>query len=72
MARSKRTEPYVRLNLEVSERTRDRIKNLRTRLEAETDTEVIRRAVAVLDELLSGDRIVLRAADGSEREILLR
>jgi hypothetical protein len=44
--------------------------------EADTITEVVRRAVALYDELVSavqgrGEKVILRAADGTERELLI-
>ncbi|MDC3956883.1 hypothetical protein KEG38_23690 [Polyangium jinanense] len=44
--------------------------------EADTITEVVRRAVALYDALFSavkerGERIILRGADGTERELLI-
>lgn len=75
MPRPPSKEPKIRVNLELPERTRERIDRLQHLSEAETMTEVIRKAVAVYDALFttirSGGKVVLRSADGVERELVL-
>ena len=44
--------------------------------EADTITEVVRRAVALYDALMSaiqgrGEKVILRGTDGTERELLI-
>lgn len=66
----------VRLNLEVSLAIRDRLELLREQSEAESMTEVIRRALAIYEHLLAhsaqGGTILLRTHDkGPEKQLLL-
>ena len=67
-------EGRVRLNLELPERLRARLEPLRVLSEADSLTEVVRRAIALYDVLLMAVRdrgvtIVLRSRDGTEREL---
>jgi len=76
MPRRARADPTSRLNLELPERVRTRMDALRAMSEADSITEVVRRAVAVYFVLVvgvreRGDRFILRSRDGTEREILL-
>lgn len=76
MARQASKEAKVRLNLELPERVRERLERVRELSESDSLTEVIRRALSVYDALLTttheeGGKVVLRGADGSERELLL-
>ena len=67
-------ETKVRLDLNISERLRARLLRLRTETEADSLTEVIRRAVAAYEVLVAvrdNGRIILRAKDGTERELLV-
>jgi hypothetical protein len=67
----------VRLNLEISQQVRDRIDRIRVLTEADTTTEVIRRALSVYEALLGATgltmrgRLVLKMEDGTERDLLL-
>lgn len=74
MPRTKRLQS-VRLNLEVKPTVRDRLERLKDSTEAESLTEVIRRALATYETLveMSPDKhkIVLRLADGEEVTLLL-
>ena len=74
MSRPARTEPKVRLNLEISQAVRERLERLRERTGAETITEVIRRALALhellLDQTDQGGEILARK-DGHERLFVL-
>lgn len=74
MAKSRKPES-VRLNLEVSPHVRERLERLREDTEAESLTEVIRRALAVYESLAevagSTKRIIIRDKNGDERELLL-
>lgn len=76
MPRPARNEAKVRLNLELPERVRERLERVRVMSEADSLTEVIRRALSVYDALLTsaleeGSKVVLRNADGTERELLI-
>lgn len=74
MTRAKRPES-VRLNLEISPQVRDRIERLRASTEAESLTEVIRRALAIYERLIelseSEHDIVIRGKDGDEQTLML-
>lgn len=74
MPRTKRPES-VRLNLEVNPAVRDRLERLKDNTEAESLTEVIRRALAVYETLvnLSADHheIVIRTGDGDDTPLIL-
>jgi hypothetical protein len=66
----------IRLNLELSAPVRKRLEELRARTGAQSVTEVIRRSLALYDTILavSADgktRLVLKDADGSERQIIV-
>lgn len=64
----------TRLNLSVSEAIRDRIEELRDETHAESATEVIRRALAVYDLMITktneGGKVLIRIGD-EEKEVLL-
>ena len=71
-----RREPKVRLNLDIPEAVRERLDRLRELSEADTLTEVIRRALAAYEVLLTnshahGSRIIIRDPDGTETELRL-
>jgi hypothetical protein len=74
MARLPSTDEKSRLHLALPLHVRKRIEALRTMIEAETITEVIRRSVTVYEALVtaqkSGSTIMLRARDGSEQIVL--
>ncbi len=66
---NKQTKDHrVRLNLTVTPRVRERLEKIQSESEAETLTEVVRRALAVYEDLLSvrraGGRIIIESADG--------
>ena len=64
------------VNLTMSDRTRSRIEVLKERLDSDSLSEVIRRSVELLEVLSerqsNGDAIILRSADGSEKEVIIR
>ncbi len=72
--RLKRDES-VRINLEVSPLVRERIERLKEKTEAESLTEVIRRALAVYETLLSisedGRTVIVRGPGGDEADLIL-
>lgn len=62
--------------LDVPERVRLRLEKLRSMSEPDSLTEVVRRAVSIYDVLLTavgerGDMLMLRAADGTERDAFI-
>lgn len=66
----------TRINLEVPDRVRERIEHLRELTEADGITDVIRRALAVYDAVLTasreeGRKVIIRDKDGTERELLI-
>jgi len=75
MPRPASTEPKTRLSLELPERTKARLERVVALSEADSKTEAIRRALTFYEELiLARDqrcRIIMRAEDGTEREILV-
>jgi hypothetical protein len=75
MPRPKKEEPTARLNLELSETVLNRLKGLQKRSEADSMTEVIRRALAVYDLLLaareSDHKTIIRTPDGTEKELVI-
>lgn len=71
MPRPPSTEPRVRLNLEIPVRVRERIDRIRGMTEADSSTEVIRRAVFAYELLLAlKGQVVIRLPDGSEQDVL--
>lgn len=62
--------------LDIDDRSRQAIDEIRRSLGASSNVEVIRRALALLREAAKtaddGGQIVLRSAQGTEREVLLR
>ena len=76
MPRSPNTELKIRLNLELPIQVRERLEEIRVLSEAESVTEVIRRALSIYDLLLNmtvkeHGKVVIRSVDGIERELLL-
>lgn len=80
MPRVKKNKPTSRLNfegvsLQVSESARDRLERLRDATDADSLSEVVRRALAVYDTLWEqhskGADTIVRYPDGKERELLL-
>ena len=65
----------VRLNLDLTQQVKSRIENLRDSTEAESLSEVIRRALASYEMLCeahaSGKKIIVRGEDGEESQVLL-
>lgn len=75
MARIAKKKESVRLNLEMSLQVRERLENLREQTDADSLTEVVRRALAVYeylyDGIQDGGKIILRRENGKESEIAL-
>lgn len=75
MPRIAKREPTSRLNLELTQTTRDRLENLRDATQADSLTEVIRSALAVYEFLHNnvrdGGKIYIRAKNGTEREVVI-
>ena len=74
MPRSPRNVETERLNLVVSTMVRERLENLRDETEAESMTQVIRKALAVYDflwqEKSRGAKLIVKSEEG-ERELVL-
>ena len=72
MANAKNQEK-VRLNLELSETVRDQLEELKTKSDATSVTEVIRRSLALydlyVDHVLQGGAIILRDSKGEEERL---
>ena len=75
MPRQTKAAKTVRLNFQVATAVRDRLEALRQRSGADTLTEVVRRALATYELLLdyygTGGTLIIRDADGAEKELLL-
>jgi len=74
MARTARVDKRVRAQYELSPEVRGVIENLRASLGADSDREVVRRAVIQTAQLLAAQKqgwaLVLRSPDGKEKEVL--
>lgn len=61
-------DELVRRNIELQPKDQQRIERLREKLEASSDSEILRRALKVLDELIAeeeqGRRILVREPNG--------
>jgi len=72
MPRIAKTEPTSRLSLELAQKVRNRLEELRTEVGADTLTEVVRRALALYDHVVSakkaGGDLVLKT-DKGERAV---
>jgi hypothetical protein len=69
-------EPRWRIHLELPEPFRGKVTQLRSLTEADTVTEVVRRALELYDVLMTATkerkmRLILRDENGTEHEILL-
>jgi hypothetical protein len=76
MARPPSTHRKQRLTIELAIPVRERLDDLKERTGAESVTEVIRRALAVYDTILTissnrEDRLLLRNQRGEERILLI-
>ena len=75
MARPKRTEKTVRLNLDLTPDARDSLERLRVQCKADSLSEVIRRALAALERLADhegkGGEVILRTPDAREIRLLV-
>lgn len=67
------TDARLRIHLAVTQVVMDRLERVKAMTEAESTTEVIRRALACYEELATvfcaGGRIVLHPKDGEPREL---
>lgn len=63
------------MTLEIPDSMRERMQRLKEEGEAASVTEVVRRSFSLYEALLSamkaGDKVILRKADGSERELVV-
>jgi hypothetical protein len=76
MARTAKKEPTRRLTIDLTEPARERLEQLRTTTEADTLTEVVRKALAVYERLWMeqkrAGRVVIRGQHGDpDRELVL-
>jgi hypothetical protein len=75
MTRPKRNRVSVRLNLELSETLYNRLIELQTLSDADSMTEVIRKALSVYDLLLEArkakDKIIIRSSNEKEKELVI-
>lgn len=75
MARPGRTQPKIRLNLDMPAGTKQQLEDLRDMTHADSMSEVIRRALALYDflwqEKQNGATTIIRAKDGSEQKLPL-
>ena len=76
MPRAANPSPKTRLNIELPERWRLRLEQLRTVGASDSITEVVRRAVSIYDVLITairerGEKVILRSPGGAEREIII-
>ncbi|WP_269764923.1 ribbon-helix-helix protein, CopG family [Burkholderia ubonensis] len=73
--RPARKQPKVRLNLDMSVQVKEQIEALRDRMHADSMSEVIRRALAVCDFVMTqqeqGATVVLRSVDGTDTRLPL-
>lgn len=75
MPRPKINKEVVRMSLEISPATRDRLDTLLVRTEADSRSGVIRRALQIYNELMAhyenGGQIVLTGLQGPEQRLIL-
>ena len=76
MAKNQNKNEKIRLNLAIPISVRDRLERLQALSEAESLTEVIRRALAVYDFLLSHSKaqqseVFVRFEDGKEEKLTI-
>jgi len=74
MARQRRNGEMVRVNLRISKNVRETLEGLQLRAEAESLSEVVRKALALLDLITehheSGGRVLLESPDAERLEVL--
>lgn len=71
--RKKSKQSFKRLNLTFSGSSLETLERVRTRLDAASDSEVVRRAVRLYDILLvhsESSVVILRDKDGKEKQLL--
>ncbi len=68
-----RDVPKERIHLVVSPKTKERLTTMQERLDCQSMTEVLRRAIELLDVVTEsqdrGDKLVIERADGSSTEL---
>ncbi len=73
MDRRKEKQERIRLSLTVTPAVRDRLERIQNNCEAESITEVIRRALAVYEDLLSvrrnGGKVLLKLPNGETESL---
>ena len=72
--RQARTQPKIRINLDMHEEVKAQLEDIRDRTNADSMGEVVRRAVALygflLQEKQKGSALRMRNPDGSEVELV--
>lgn len=71
--RKKGKQAFKRLNLTFPGSSLETLERVRTRLDAASDSEVVRRAVRLYDMLLThseSSEVILRGKDGKEKQLL--
>lgn len=75
MTRPAKAALKSRLTIDLPEPVRQKLNSLRERTNADSLVEVIRRAILVYDliaiESAKGGKLIIRAPDGTEREVVL-
>jgi hypothetical protein len=73
--RPARKQPKIRLNLDMTVEVKEQIEALRDRMHADSMSEVVRRALAICDFVLTqqehGAIVVLRTSDGTDTRLPL-
>ncbi len=73
MPRPKRKSRKVRLNLDMPEAVKERLEVLRDDTQADSMSEVVRRALAIYElisrEAALGSKFIVKSSDGTERHV---
>lgn len=73
--RPARKQPKIRLNLDMTVEVKEQIEALRDRMHADSMSEVVRRALALYDFMLTqqeaGAATIVRSSDGAESRVPL-
>ncbi len=66
----------ARMTIEIPDSVRDRMEAVRVSSESSSITEAVRRSISMADSVFphvaKGGKIILRDADGTERELVVR
>ena len=76
MARPTRKEKKIRLNLDLTPRARERLERLKEACDADSYSEVVRRALAALEDLVThsrnGGAVILKSGNPQQPDERLR